>query len=352
MIIKDISFKNFKENFFDENNSEILINNKFGEKYIIFKNIVIKINNDLSKSYCVKKNNINKVKEKNNVIKINQKDNEFGIVLNRINLPNQIFHILFCNLYIINTILSKVDHLNIYINKDFYDKCIFENDSIVEKTNTFKSYLKLLGLLDRVSFKILDEGYYEGNNFICVYSNSDVSEGFSFSYEDVKLLKEQYLKVENKKNYNYNKIYLNRKSFHSRTVDDENILSDYFESLGFKSIALEDYSLKDQIDILSKADVIVGISGSSFTNLVFVDKKLVVELTYTPNKKQYYEYEECGNDEIFEVKNLRYSFNWSSLLNIFDHDVFKIELSKIDNGQEAVDMLKKDQYFINLINMI
>jgi hypothetical protein len=85
---------------------------------------------------------------------------------------------------------------------------------------------------------------------------------------------------------------------------------------------------------------------------VFVDKKLVIELTYTPNKKQYYEYEECGSDEIFEIKNLRYLFNWSSLLNIFGHDVFKIELPDIDNGQEAVDMLKKDQYFINLINMI
>jgi hypothetical protein len=85
---------------------------------------------------------------------------------------------------------------------------------------------------------------------------------------------------------------------------------------------------------------------------VFVDKKLVVELTYTPNKKQYYKYEECIDDQEFENKNLRYSFDWSNLLNLFGHDVFKIELPKIDNGKEAVDLLQKNQYFIKLINMI
>ncbi|CAB5218222.1 Glycosyltransferase 61 [uncultured Caudovirales phage] len=357
MITRYRSFDDLKNDYFDEKEIKIIIDNKYGTKTFIAPHSFVNMKENMENTSIVKYENIN---NKESIKNISATENSFNFVLNASHPPYQIFHALFCNVFIINSILKKVNHLNIYVSNSFYDKYLFEDkrkEDHLKIRNLFTDYLKFLGIEDRVSFISLEEGYYKIENCINFYINDSISYSFEISHGDVVLLKNFYKENKSKSNFNYKKIYLRRNNGYSRTPHQEKLLSEYFEELGFVSVQLQEYEIPDQIAILDQAEIIAGFSGSAFTNLVFSsDKKMVIELTYTPDTTSYYEInnKDFGNlqNSAIEMLNIRYSFNWSNLLNLFNHNVLKIEFPLIDNCSQAVEILKQDKYFNHAINVV
>ncbi len=87
-----------------------------------------------------------------------------------------------------------------------------------------------------------------------------------------KWLKKTFL-TESNKNFP-KKIFIDRSDSTSnvnylRTIQNEEEVKNYLSRIGFKIIRLGDYSFKDQVSIFNSADVIAGLHGAGFANIVF-----------------------------------------------------------------------------------
>lgn len=85
-------------------------------------------------------------------------------------------------------------------------------------------------------------------------------------------LRKKFLKFNSKK-YNFKRIYIDRRSKSGRYIKNNSEIKRFLtEKYGFKSLDLEDYSLKDQISIFNRAKIIIGLHGAGFTNIIFCKK--------------------------------------------------------------------------------
>ena len=95
-------------------------------------------------------------------------------------------------------------------------------------------------------------------------------------------LKKNFLHQNQKKIYN--KIYIDRGDSisnvsHLRSIINEDEVKKYLLNEGFKILRLGDYSFKEQVSIFNSADIIIGLHGAGFANIVFAKKNSkVIEL--------------------------------------------------------------------------
>lgn len=77
---------------------------------------------------------------------------------------------------------------------------------------------------------------------------------------------------------NPSKFFIKRKVV-GRGMINESEVEEYFKSKGFELVCLEELSLQQQFSIFNKAQVVAGLHGAGFTNLIFASPKLkVIEL--------------------------------------------------------------------------
>jgi len=77
----------------------------------------------------------------------------------------------------------------------------------------------------------------------------------------------------------------------TRTFVNEIEVQHLLESLGYETIAMEDYDAKEQIRIVSESEYIIGGHGSGLSLTVFCDQKAKVVEIYGASmteKKHYY----------------------------------------------------------------
>ena len=102
----------------------------------------------------------------------------------------------------------------------------------------------------------------------------------------IKWLKKSLTKnISEDENYKHSKkIYIDRSdstSNHSfmRKLINESEIKSRLEKVGFKSVKLSNISLENQIQIFKNAEIIVGLHGAGFTNLIFCNPNTnVIEL--------------------------------------------------------------------------
>ncbi len=76
-----------------------------------------------------------------------------------------------------------------------------------------------------------------------------------------------------------NKIYLTRKNRGNRCAENEEEVIDFLSEKGFKALAFEDYTIWEQIKMMSDATHFISIHGAGLTNLIFLPKgAFVLEL--------------------------------------------------------------------------
>ncbi len=99
-------------------------------------------------------------------------------------------------------------------------------------------------------------------------------------------LKEKFLPYKSKKKF-FKKIFIDRKFSESahqgRSITNKEEVTSLLKKEGFKSIFLEDYTFEEKIAIFNKANIIVGLHGAAFANIVFCKKGVkIIEIL---NKK-------------------------------------------------------------------
>ncbi len=72
------------------------------------------------------------------------------------------------------------------------------------------------------------------------------------------------------------KIYISRRDSQRAAIENEEVVEQYFESLGFTPVLLTGMSVIQQKELFEDASVVVGRSGTSLTNMFFINKNAKV----------------------------------------------------------------------------
>ncbi len=73
-------------------------------------------------------------------------------------------------------------------------------------------------------------------------------------------------------------IIITRRKQPGRHITNEELIPERYPQLNFRFVALEDLSLREQVDLFAHAGIIIGVHGAGFTNLVYARDAAVIEL--------------------------------------------------------------------------
>ena len=122
------------------------------------------------------------------------------------------------------------------------------------------------------------------------------------------------------------KIYIDRSDSTSnvkylRTIQNEDEVKNCLSRIGFESVRLGEHSFKDQVSIFENAEIIVGLHGAGFANIVFSKPNTkIIEL-----KKRSHEGKEIEN--LAKSNNLSYKYLKSESSNTHENQFGHINVS-------------------------
>ena len=196
--------------------------------------------------------------------------------------------------------------------------------------NKFRNFIKIICNKNKIETKFifLDDGFYK-------FKNSQIPQ-FLDQNNSIKILNNLVShKIANKK-----KIYVSRQNCHYRNLVNENDILSYLTQLNFEIVDLNNFSIPDQIDLFSSAEVIISPTGSGLVNTVFCQKGTkIIEITPQYNHKY---------EDIFKNR-------YSSIAKILGLEYFSLEADSIniDNPRSRRTIIPKiyeeSNYFKNLI---
>jgi len=79
------------------------------------------------------------------------------------------------------------------------------------------------------------------------------------------------LLLNDERKHSYERVYLSRSKFGSRTVGNESEFISVLNKYDFKTIYPEDYSFNEMRKIMFNVKVLVGVHGSALTNMLFIE---------------------------------------------------------------------------------
>ena len=103
------------------------------------------------------------------------------------------------------------------------------------------------------------------------------------TFGTVKFLRQTFLtKVSMDGSKFGKKIYVSRARAQTRQVINEDAVTKFLSTLGFKTVYLEEMSILEQVALFANAEVVVSPHGSGLTNLVFCSPKTKVIELFSP----------------------------------------------------------------------
>lgn len=139
--------------------------------------------------------------------------------------------------------------------------------------NWIKEYLETMG----VEFVILKEGYWYKVKELVIPSYPAPSG--NFNHENIKKVSSEIIKLTSKRNKvkqkKLKKIWISRETAR-RKVSNKDQIDKILEKHNFTNCILEDFSLKDKVELFQNAEVIAGSHGSGITNMIFMKKNTSV----------------------------------------------------------------------------
>lgn len=345
------TFTNFNDVILKNNNFTKIKEFRFGPRYF-YGDVLIKVNEKKNKiSYLrpAKKEDLQSYKL------FETKDNRLNIIFEP-NDPHQVFHCLIYNILSIVPLVESIDNIDIYLTKNNFNLLNIDGNGINTEHNFFMSYLKLI--LDKdinfipIDLNSLDSNIYYMKDYVVVH----IPEKHGITKETLDIVQKNLKGLDPVEGVS-RKVYLKRSdSKYKRVPKNENIFEEYFKELGFSTIELSDYSVKEQISIIQNADILIGWSGSSFSNIFFsYNDKILIDLTYLPDKTFYYG--EGLEDNLLytnqpgnlETQSTRYNFDWSILSTVYNCTYMKINFEKIDTCEQALPILQNNKWFNSII---
>ncbi|MBP0005380.1 MAG: DUF563 domain-containing protein [Cyanobacteria bacterium SBC] len=89
------------------------------------------------------------------------------------------------------------------------------------------------------------------------------------------------------------RIYISRQNAKYRKIINEDEVTDYLHQYGFVPIALEKYSIVEQVRLFANAKAVVAPHGAGLTNLVFCQPGSIAIELFSPNYIRYYYWSIC-----------------------------------------------------------
>jgi capsular polysaccharide biosynthesis protein len=145
-----------------------------------------------------------------------------------------------------------------------------KNDCLVYKKSKLMNYLVL---------QKQKENILECNKWVFVKKLSFVTRFGELGYihpSSVVAL-EKYSSSIKSKAYSHEKIYVSRTKTR-RSIRGENLIEEYLSNRGFAIIYSEELTFEDQIQIFTKAKIIVGLHGAGLANTIWSKDYLLVEI--------------------------------------------------------------------------
>jgi capsular polysaccharide biosynthesis protein len=99
--------------------------------------------------------------------------------------------------------------------------------------------------------------------------------GMNFIPERFKWLRD---KLSDSENARKKKLFVERKAGLPRSPNSPTSLSECFSKQEFKVVRTEEYSLSDQVEMSTSADMIAGIHGAGLTNLLWNHQPSLMEI--------------------------------------------------------------------------
>lgn len=218
-------------------------------------------------------------------------------------------------------LFDNIDHLyresltTIIALKEIYDDI---SDFTFVIPHTSQTYINILVLLGLKRSQILQVG-----NTWLEFESVIISSFHSFghlhtpSHYYTKLCSTLSNKVSRSLSLSPEKIFVSRRNASLRRLDNESVLYDYLERNNYFICDPGDYSLEEQIEIFSKARIIVGSHGMGIANSAFSNnlEHLIEIMPVSWNRVSYY--------RTAQLKNCHYACYW-----VKENEIGKIVVNK------------------------
>lgn len=132
--------------------------------------------------------------------------------------------------------------------------------------------------------------------------------------------------VQIKNSFFGKRIYLKRKNTH-RIANNEDEICNYLATHGFEEVDLMNLTFDEQISVFHNADIIVGVSGAAWSNLIFSKPGTKAVLFSPDNFKNFSVFKELADIYQVELEYLYYSNNGQHHYN----SDFEINIEQLDH---------------------
>lgn len=167
----------------------------------------------------------------------------------------------------------------------------------------------------------------------------------SFDENRIQLVRKTFIKIANRKVRHSNfpkKIYLTRKNRGNRCAENEEEVMELLSKYGFKAVAFEDYTIWEQVKMMSDTTHFISIHGAGLTNLVFLpDGAHVLELVNRQYAQKEYTFPFWKLAQTVHV-------NYSILLCDAINKGAKLDYGKVSNAIHENDFLVNSNLQISL----
>ncbi len=239
------------------------------------------------------------------------------------------------NIFVLGS--SPVD--NYYRNLiTFFPRLFFTKEKKIKvavhrnSSNKYRNFIKIISakMNVEIQFVFLDDGFYN-------FHNSQMPQ-FFLKDDSIKILNN----LRSKKKLGDDKIYLTRRNCNYRNLINEPDVIELLKKFNFRIVDMNDYNIFEQIDIFSKAKIVIGPTGSSFANIVFCNKKTIIVEIAPKYKFKYEKTFKYRYKEIAETLNLNYHSIEADSINLSGNNL---------NKQKAIirEVFEESNYYKNLI---
>ncbi len=221
--------------------------------------------------------------------------------------------------------LAEVVPLIIYGQKKFGESVPMLIPAYYFKQPYIEPYLRLLNV-NWVTFESREQ---------VLVSELIVFKNLSIAHFNPQILDEIRFRLVTNPNFKpWRKIFISREKARFRKVKEEEKYHQILKEKGFEILCLEDYPLREQIQIFSETKFLVGIHGAGLTNMVFMPKGgKVLELRAITKETHIYNIfyvmaSACGHDFFYELGQGTHPTNKLSDV-LLDFEKFLIQLDKM-----------------------
>lgn len=86
------------------------------------------------------------------------------------------------------------------------------------------------------------------------------------------------------------KIFISRQKAEDRRIDNFSEVEDLLTKAGYETYTLEEMSVRDQVQLFSQAEVVIGAHGAGLTNIIFGDDLKIIEIFPDTDIREHYFY--------------------------------------------------------------